>query len=275
MINADVRDADAVTRAARGADAIHHLAFVNGTEFFYTRPEFVLDVGVKGIINVLDAAIEHEIREFVLASSSEVYQTPPVIPTPESVPLSIPDPLNPRYSYAAGKIISEIMAINYGRKHFDRTIIFRPHNVYGPDMGWEHVIPQFALRVNSLMGSGREIVHFPIQGDGSETRAFIYIDDFVDGLMRVIEHGENLGIYHIGTTRETSIAQLAKLIGENFECRLELVAGEAASGGTHRRCPDIRKLAALGFTPRISLERGIERTVAWYREHANLAPQTI
>ena len=69
------------------------------------------------------------------------------MPTDESAPLAIPDPLNPRYSYGGGKLISELMAINYGRKYFDRVLIFRPHNVYGPDMGWEHVVPQFALRL--------------------------------------------------------------------------------------------------------------------------------
>ena len=96
------------------------------------------------MISVLDACRHHGIRELVLASSSEVYQTPPGIPTPENVPLSVPDPLNPRYSYGGGKIICELMAINYGRQGFDRVLIFRPHNVYGPDMGWEHVLPQFA-----------------------------------------------------------------------------------------------------------------------------------
>ena len=137
--------------AARGVDSILHLAYVNGTEFFYSKPALVLDVGVRGMINVLDACRRHGIRELVLASSSEVYQTPPSIPTPENVPLSVPDPLNPRYSYGGGKIICELMAINYGRQDFDRVLIFRPHNVYGPDMGWEHVLPQFALRLETAV----------------------------------------------------------------------------------------------------------------------------
>src|SRR5258708_36598385 len=81
----------------------------------------------------------------VLASSSEVYQTPPHVPTDELAPLLVPDPTNPRYSYGGGKIISELMAINYGRKYFARVLIFRPPNVYGPDMGWEQVIPQLPI----------------------------------------------------------------------------------------------------------------------------------
>ena len=76
----------------------------------------------------------HGVGRLILASSSEVYQSPPHVPTDERTPLVVPDPLNPRLSYGAGKIISEMMVINHGRKHFERVLIFRPHNVYGPDM---------------------------------------------------------------------------------------------------------------------------------------------
>ena len=67
----------------------------------------------------------------------------------------MPDPINPRFSYGGGKIISELMAINYGRKFFERVLIFRPHNVYGPDMGFEHVLPQFALRLKKAVATIR------------------------------------------------------------------------------------------------------------------------
>ena len=113
-----------------------------------------------------------------------------------------PIPLKPRYSYGAGKIISEMMAINYARKGLDRVMIFRPHNVYGPDMGWEHVVPQFILRMKELCAHHEGTIRFPIQGSGQETRAFVYIDDFTDGLMKVIECGEHMQIYHIGTMEE-------------------------------------------------------------------------
>ena len=151
-------------------DEVHHLAFVNGTEFFYSQPELVLDVGVRGMVNVIDACRKNNVGTLVLASSSEVYQTPPKVPTAEDAPLSIPDPLNPRYSYGGGKLISELMAINYGRKFFERVLIFRPHNVYGPDMGWEHVIPQFALRLHRLAQAQKSgALRFEIQGTGEET----------------------------------------------------------------------------------------------------------
>jgi len=137
LIKGDIRDAKAVQEACKGVNSVIHLAYINGTEYFYKMPELVLEVGVKGMMNVIDGCIKENVKEIVLASSSEVYQSPPKIPTDETAPLSIPDPLNPRYSYGAGKIISELLTLNYGRKHFDRVVIFRPHNVYGPDIGWK------------------------------------------------------------------------------------------------------------------------------------------
>lgn len=265
MVEGDIRDADTVSRAVQGVESVCHLAFINGTEFFYSKPELVLDVGVKGIVNVIDACREHGVGELIVASSSEVYHHPPVIPTPEDVPLVIPDPHNPRYSYASGKLISEIMAINYGRKFFERVIIFRPHNVYGPDMGYEHVIPQFVLRMKEATAqSDANPLPFQIQGTGEETRAFVYIDDFIDGLMLAINKGEHLGIYHIGTQEEKSIAEIARLVGNYFEREITIVAGELQKGGTPRRCPDIHKLKMLGYAPKISLQEGIIKTAEWY-----------
>ncbi|MDP7650524.1 MAG: SDR family NAD(P)-dependent oxidoreductase [Rhodospirillales bacterium] len=271
-ISGDVRDAKAVEKAARGVDAVHHLAFVNGTEFFYEKPELVLDVGVKGMVNVLDACIKAEVGELVLASSSEVYQHAPKVPTDETVPLSIPDPTNPRYSYAGGKIISEIMALNYGRKYFERVLIFRPHNVYGPDMGWEHVLPQFVLRMKKLSQQFDSTVEFPIQGTGKETRAFVFIDDFVDGLAIMFELGEHLGIYNIGSTEEVAITDVARMVGEFYDRRINVVAGPLAEGGTPRRCPDIAKLKALGYRPRMTLSEGLPVLARWYDANAGKAP---
>src|SRR5256885_413244 len=208
-IDGDVRDASTVARAVQGVDAVCHLAAINGTEFFYSRPELVLEVAVKGMLNVLDACIAHGVGELFVASSSEVYQTPAQVPTDETVALSIPDPLNPRYSYGGGKIISELLTLNYGRKKLQRAVIFRPHNVYGPDMGWEHVIPQPTLGLPKLCQKSKGTIVLPIEGSGQETRSFVFIDDLIAGLMLVLEKGEHLAIYNIGTEDEISIKQLA------------------------------------------------------------------
>lgn len=274
FIAGDIRDAVAVENAAKGMDEVHHLAFINGTEFFYSAPELVLDVGVRGMINVIDACRKQKVGTLILASSSEVYQTPPHIPTAENAPLVVPDVQNPRYSYGAGKLISEVMTINFGRKYFERVLIFRPHNIYGPDMGWEHVVPQFALRMQALAEKQPEgTLRFEIQGTGAETRSFCFVDDLVAGVMAMRKKGEHLGIYHVGTTEEVSMDELAQRIAEQAGRAIELVAGPPASGGTMRRCPDISKLSALGYKPRVPLSAGLRPTLTWYWSHPELAPK--
>jgi nucleoside-diphosphate-sugar epimerase len=274
FVAGDIRDAAQVEKATQSMDEVHHLAFVNGTEFFYTQPDLVLDVGVRGMVNVIDACRKHDVGTLVLASSSEVYQTPPKLPTHETAPLAIPDPLNPRYSYGGGKLISELMAINYGRKYFNRVLIFRPHNVYGPDMGWEHVVPQLASRFNAAAkAQPTGTIRLEIQGTGKETRSFCFIDDLVAGVLVMREKGEHLGIYHVGTMEEVTIADLAQRIAGVYRREITLVSGKPARGGTARRCPDISKLAKLGYKPRVPLSEGLKPTLDWYRQNAERAPK--
>ncbi len=264
----DIRDPAAVERACAGVDVVCHLAFVNGTEFFYTKPDLVLDVALKGITNVLESSIRCGVPELMLMSSSEVYQEPKVVPTDESVGLSIPDPLNPRYSYAAGKIISEIVALNYGRNHFKRVTIVRPHNVYGPDMGREHVIPQFVARLKALQQHPGNPIPFTIQGTGRQTRSFVFVDDFIDGVMIVLDRGEHRGIYHIGTLEEVTIESVAMIVAEHFGRPIKIVPGPPAEGGTNRRCPDITKMMKLGFQPKYTLREALPGVARWYDEHS-------
>lgn len=268
-IDGDVRDASTVMRAVESADAVCHLAAINGTEFFYSQPERVLEVAVKGMLNVLDACIAHGVGELFVASSSEVYQTPAEVPTDETVALSIPDPFNPRYSYAGGKIISELLTLNYARKKLRRAIIFRPHNVYGPDMGWEHVIPQLTLRMRDLCAEKKGTIVLPIEGGGEETRAFIFIDDLIAGLLTIIGKGEHRGIYNIGTEEEISIKQLAEEIAGYFGRDVRIAPGKLKPGGTLRRCPNIKRLRSLGYKPRVSIKEGLAATIPWYLNNAD------
>jgi len=258
FIFGDIRNYNDVKNACRDCNSIIHLAYVNGTGNFYTKPELVLEIGVKGILNILDAAIDNNIKELIVASSSEVYQTPSIIPTPEDIQLTVPDVQNPRYSYGGGKIITELLALNYGRKFFDRVLIFRPHNVYGPDMGDGHVIPQLILKALD------KTKQFEIQGTGNETRSFIYIDDFIDGLIKVMENGERNNIYNIGTENEISIRNLALIILQYFDRKDNIKNTDLTLGSTKRRCPDIAKLRKIGFAPKVLLKDGLKKTIEWY-----------
>ena len=271
MVEADIRDAEAVQRAAKGIDFLVHMAAVNGTEFFYSRPELVLDVAVRGMLSVIDACRANDIGQLSVASSSEVYQEPRRIPTDETEPLVVPDIMNPRYSYGGGKIVSELIAINYGRTGFERVTIFRPHNVYGPDMGWEHVLPQLILRAKDAAAacpSGD--VPLQIQGDGSQRRAFVHVEDFTDSLMCVLERGVHLNLYHLGNPEEVTIADAAARILGCLGRGVRLIATPEPPGATQRRCPDIAKVAALGFAPKLPLAAGLPGVVDWYLANAHL-----
>lgn len=267
----DVRDEDGLIPIVRGADVVMHLAAINGTENFYKHPELVLDVGLRGCIAVMNACRASQVPDVVVASSAEVYQTPPSVPTPEDVPLMLPNSLNPRYSYGGSKLISELIAFNYGKDVFRKVQVFRPHNVYGPDMGWKHVVPQFIQRIHALKRAGSSNT-LEIQGKGTETRAFAYVDDVVSGIIQMYERGGHRDIYHIGNDEEVTVAELAHLAAEAVGIDIQIKQGKEAEGGTPRRCPDISKMRALGYDPQVSLREGIARTAEWYVGNADLVP---
>ena len=237
FIRGDIRSKKNLSSAFRNIDAVIHLAYVNGTKFFYSKPELVLDVATKGLINVFDLCIKNKIKELYLASSSEVYQMPDKIPTDENVSLKIPDIKNPRFSYAGGKILTELYGINYGKKYFKKLIIFRPHNVYGPDMGTEHVIPELLKKFKRVKKNQK----LKIEGTGNETRSFIYISDFCDAFLTLIKYGKHLNIYNIGTENRVKISKIIEIIKKITKKKITTSKIKLKTGGTKHRCPDIKK----------------------------------
>ena len=256
FIKGDIRNGKSLNRAMKGTDAVIHLAYINGTKYFYTKPVLTLDIAMKGIINVIDLCIKNRIKELYLASSSEVYQTPDKIPTDESEPLRIPDIFNPRYSYGGGKILTELMGVHYGKKYFKKLIIFRPHNVYGPGEGSEHVIPDFIRKFNLLRKKNKK---FEIQGSGNETRSFIYIDDFVSAFNLILEKGKHLNIYNVGSSERIKIKNLAYKMARLYKKKIIIKKISLREGSTKYRFPDIKKIKKLGFKPRFNLHRGLKK----------------
>jgi len=256
----DVRDAEAVRAACRGVDAVAHLAAVQGTRNFYEIPDVVLDVNLRGVLNVAQACAVEGVRRLVFSSSSEVYGIPREFPTPESAPLVVPDPTNPRWSYGGSKIAGELVVAHTARRHGFEFVILRYHNVYGPAMGWDHVVPQFISRLI-------RDEEFTVQGDGSQRRAFCYVDDAVAPTTAALtaEAAAN-GIFNVGNPAEEHsiddlIAVLERVTGRTIRPRY--VPFEQA--GTDRRLPDVsRAERALGLSPTITLEEGLRRTYDWY-----------
>ena len=256
FIKGDIRDRKDLDKALKNTDAVIHLAYVNGTKHFYSKPVLVLDVAVKGILNIIEGCIKYKIKELYLASSSEVYQTPNKVPTDEKESLKIPNIFNPRYSYGGGKILTELMGIHYGKKYFKKLIIFRPHNVYGNNMGNEHVVPEFINRFKKLKDK-----FFKIQGTGNEIRSFIYIEDFVDAFNLILNKGKHLNIYNIGTSQKIKIKELVKKLSKIFEKTIIIKKTPLLKGGTNIRIPDISKIKKLGFKYKFSLDKGLKKMI--------------
>jgi len=258
IIIGDIRKIADLEKCFRKVHTVIHCAAINGTKNFYEKPIDVLEIGTLGIINLLKLSKKKNVKNFFLASSSEVYHLPSKIPTDENIKLSIPDVFNPRFSYGASKIISEQLSIYYGKKFFKKTIIFRPHNVYGPQMGNDHVIPEL---INKLRKNNKIV---SIQGTGKETRSFIYIDDFITGFNLLLKKGKNLNIYNIGTQERVGILDLAKTIFKNMHINPIVKKINLAKGGTPHRCPDIKKIKKLGFRQKYSLNNGIKKMLQTY-----------
>lgn len=252
LINGDIRNQNDLKKINIKVDAIIHLAYINGTDTFYSNPSKVLDVGVKGLINIFDFAIKKKIKELYLASSSEVYHKPLKVPTTEEEPIKIPDINNPRFSYSVGKILTEIMGINYGKKYFKKLIIFRPHNVYGKDMGNGHVIP---VLINKILKSKNGTIE--IKGSGKEIRSFVYIKDFINGFDFLLKKGKHLNLYNIGNNQPIKIINLVKLISILLNKKIKIRSKSSHLGGTQVRCPSIKKIKSLGFSPKYNLKKGL------------------
>jgi nucleoside-diphosphate-sugar epimerase len=257
FIKGDIRDKSKVFKSLKNINAVIHLAYINGTKYFYEKPDLILDVAVKGLVNIFDGCKKHNIKELYLASSSEVYQTPLKVPTKEDEPLKVPDINNPRYSYGGGKILTELMGVHYGKKFFKKLIIFRPHNVYGADMGNEHVIPEIISKIRKI----KKNKSLKIQGSGNEIRSFIFIKDFVKAFSCLLSKGKHLQIYNIGTSKSMKIKELVHRISKTMKKKIVIKTTPLRKGGTKIRMPDITKIKKLGFKPKYSIDQGLKEII--------------
>lgn len=262
----DLTRSDELNQLDGDIDFAYHLAAVNGTKFFYEMPEKLLKINILSTINFLDWIAKTKCKNIMFSSSSETYagtisRYKEKIPTSEDIPLCIEDIFNPRFSYGGSKIAGELLFVNYARKFNLRAKIVRFHNIYGPRMGYEHVIPEFCLRII------RREDPFKIIG-GTPTRAFCYVDDAVRASQLVMENSDNsIEVYHVGNDlEEISILELSRKLFDITDYHPKEDIMDPPKGSISRRCPSIEKLRSkFGFEPMVNLDDGLRQTFDWYK----------
>jgi nucleoside-diphosphate-sugar epimerase len=238
--------------------SVFMLAAMNGTGRFYTNPWDVLINSTLPTINTINEF--KDCCPIVYTSSSEIYASTvesnlKLIPTDESIKPSIGDIHNPRWSYATAKLLGEV-ALNAASKQFGtRGVVIRYHNVYGPNMGIDHFVPDFIRKI--------KLKNFEVIG-AHESRAFLYIDDAITGTIAALSKCTNeIPIYHLGSEEEFEIKDAARVILEEFGMsEHSLVNLPSRPGSVIRRKASISKAKKeLRWEPKVNFRNGIQKII--------------
>ena len=268
LIRGDLRDPALRANLGSNYDEVYHLAAMLGVENVLNRPVDVLRVNALLTAEVLEWFVAGGGKKFMFSSTSEAYAWTQQffslpVPTPEDVPLALTDLSNPRSTYSGSKVFGELCVTQYCASYNLPYVITRYHNVYGPRMGYDHVIPQLHERITS--GESPLAVY-----SADHLRAFCYIDDAVDCTIAAMRTpaGENQ-TFNVGNdSEETLISDLARRILSKSGKTAEIVDRQAANDPIKRRCPDVSKARKiLGYAPSVSLDSGLDQTLSWYAKN--------
>lgn len=243
---------------------VFHLAAMVGVRNVMRAPDEVLRVNLCSTLNLLEWCASNPPEAFFLSSTSELSdgfrELEGSDPVSEDAPFVVHKPQSPRASYAVSKLTCELLVAHYARRHGFRARIGRYYNVYGPRMGYDHVIPELMQRAHD------HVDPFPVWAP-DHSRAFCYIDDAVAATLELmrIDEPEPLLVNIGNDTEEILIDSLARRILEIADHHPTIEARPAPDGSPRRRCPDLRKLKQLtDLAPRVSLDEGLARTWDWY-----------
>lgn len=226
---------------------------------YMSLPFETLAAGSKGTWNMLEAARIADAR-FLLASTSEVYGDPEVNPQPESYWGNV-NPVGPRSVYDEAKRFGEALAMAYHREKGLDVKIARIFNTYGPRMR-----PDDGRVVSNMVVQAIRGEPLTVYGDGSQTRSFCYIDDMVEGLLRLAS-SEHIGPMNLGSAEEFTVLELAELVREMVPEAGGIHFAPLPPDDPKQRRPDIALAKrVLGWSPRVRLREGLSKTIAWYRQ---------
>jgi UDP-glucuronate decarboxylase len=243
------------------ADEIYNLACPASPIHYQHDPIQTLKTSVHGAINMLGLAKRLKCK-ILQASTSEVYGDPVIHPQTEEYWGNV-NPIGPRACYDEGKRAAETLFFDYHRQAGVPIKVMRIFNTYGPRMHRQdgRVVSNFI--VQALLSQP-----ITIYGDGSQTRSFCYVDDLIDGMMRLMASSDEvIGPINIGNTREFTILELAKMVIEITGSHSEIVRKPLPGDDPRQRQPDITKAREkLGWEPKVSAREGLARTIGYFRE---------
>ena len=265
MIEGDVEDLGNIP-----CDVVFHLASPASPEGYGRFPLETLRANSQGTWRALEVARASQAR-FLLASTSEVYGDPLEHPQKETYFGNV-DPIGPRSCYDEGKRFAEALTVSFMQERDLDARIVRIFNCFGPRNALNdgRMVPSFAGQ--ALRGEP-----LTVYGDGSQTRSLCYVDDLVDGLVRAATvPGTRAQVYNLGQPREHTILEFARMIVSIAGSQSPVVQVKGREGEIERRKPDVSKAGEeLGWRADTSLETGLARTIAWYREQLKMPAAAI
>jgi nucleoside-diphosphate-sugar epimerase len=262
LVVGDVRDSEVVEEAMNGATRVIHLASIAGVDTVMRRPVETMEVSLLGTVNMLQAAKKlGGVRRFIDFSTSEVFGRY-AYKVSEGDITSQGAVGEARWTYAVSKLATEHLCNTYFRQYGLPTVAIRPFNIFGPGQTGDGAIHHFSMRA---------LKNEPLQvhNDGSQIRAWCYIDDIVDGVMLALTRGTAIGqSFNIGNPRATvTIYQLAREIVRLSGSSSPINFKPWPHPDVELRIPDISKgRELLGYEPKVEMEEGLLRTLEWYRE---------
>ena len=258
LIQGDIQNYDLLEKIMRDVDAVFHLAAQIHVDRSIIEPRLTYDTNVLGTQNILEIARMYDVEKIVYASTSEVYGSSRYAPMDENHPLNAPHP------YGASKIAADRMCHAYIETYGMNICIMRPFNLYGPrqkDSGYGGAISIFTKRVLSNMPP-------IIYGSGEQTRDYTYVDDIVAAYDLILNYPSPVREpVNFGTGVDVTINELAAKIIRICGRDLKPVHVEERPGEVNRLIADITKAKKLGWKPKYTLDKGLEKFITWYRNY--------
>ncbi len=237
-------------------DGIVHLAARTGVRPSVLQPKLYQQVNIRGTLNLLEISKQHQVKKFIMASSSSVYGNNKKVPFSESDPVD-----NPISPYAATKKSAELIGYTYSVLYNISMSCLRFFTVYGPRQRPDMAIHKFT----KLIAADTEI---PIYGDGSARRDFTFIDDIIHGVVKSIDRCSGYNIYNLGESRVVSLMELISLIEKQLGKRAKIKYLPAQPGDVKITYADITKAQKeLEYHPQVDIHEGIRRFVKWFKEN--------